>query len=42
MRLVPHHILAGYLTKPDCLFIVTVIHGSQDLAGRENKPWDEV
>jgi plasmid stabilization system protein ParE len=30
-----------YLTQPNQLFIVTIIHGSRDLEGQENKPWDE-
>ena len=29
-----------YLTKPDRVFIVTIMHGSRDLAGNEVKPWD--
>ena len=29
-----------YLTKPDRVFIVTIIHGSRDLAGEDVKPWD--
>lgn len=29
-----------YLTKPDRVFIVTIMHGSRDLAGEEVKPWD--
>ena len=31
-----------YLTQPDRVFIVTVVHGSRDLAGEEVKPWDGV
>ena len=31
-----------YLTRRNRLYIVTVIHGSQDLAGREIKPWEIV
>jgi len=31
-----------YLTQPGKIFIVTVIHGSRDLAGEEVKPWDVV
>lgn len=30
-----------YRTASDHLLIVTVLHGSQDLAGQENKPWEE-
>jgi len=30
-----------YRTAPDHLFIVTVVHGGRNLAGQENKPWDE-
>ncbi|MCU7861621.1 MAG: type II toxin-antitoxin system RelE/ParE family toxin [Candidatus Thiodiazotropha sp. (ex Lucinoma kastoroae)] len=30
-----------YLTQLGHLFIVTIIHGSMDLAGKENKPWNE-
>jgi len=29
-----------YLTLPEKIFIVTVIHGSRNLAGEEVKPWD--
>lgn len=29
-----------YLTQPGKIFIVTVIHGSRNLAGEEVKPWD--
>jgi plasmid stabilization system protein ParE len=29
-----------YLAQPNQLFIVTIIHGSRDLEGQENKPWD--
>jgi len=29
-----------YLTKPDRVFIVTIMHGSRDLEGEEVKPWD--
>ncbi len=31
-----------YLTRPDRIFIVTIIHGSLDLAAKEVKPWDKV
>ena len=31
-----------YLTRPDRLDIVTVIHGSRDLAGERPKPWEVV
>jgi plasmid stabilization system protein ParE len=30
-----------YLTQPKQVFIVTIIHGSRDLEGQENKPWDK-
>ncbi|GEM_PF-4778698 len=30
-----------YLIQPGRLFIVTIMHGSMDLAGKENKPWSE-
>ena len=29
-----------YLHQADHVYIVTVIHGSRDLSGMENKPWD--
>ena len=29
-----------YLTRPDRVFIVTILHGSRDLEGEEVKPWD--
>ena len=29
-----------YLTRPERIFIVTIIHGSQDLEAKEVKPWD--
>ncbi len=29
-----------YLVTADEIHILTVIHGSRDLAGRENKPWN--
>jgi toxin ParE1/3/4 len=31
-----------YLTRPERVFIVTIIHGSRDLAAKESKPWDVV
>lgn len=31
-----------YLTRPERVFIVTIIHGSWDLAAKEVKPWDGV
>jgi len=31
-----------YLTKAKDIFIVTVLHGSRDLAGQTPKPWDIV
>ena len=31
-----------YLIQPGRIFIVTVIHGSRNLAGEEAKPWDVV
>jgi plasmid stabilization system protein ParE len=31
-----------YLVKSDCLFIVTVLHGSRDLTRQNIKPWDVV
>ncbi len=30
-----------YLLQTDQLQILTVIHGSRDLAGQEKKPWEE-
>ncbi len=30
-----------YLLQPEQLQILTVIHGSRDLAGQEKKPWEE-
>lgn len=29
-----------YLTRLEQVFIVTIVHGSRDLAGKETKPWD--
>jgi len=29
-----------YLSRTNSIFIVTIIHGSRDLAGKEVKPWD--
>jgi len=29
-----------YLTRPERVFIVTIVHGSRDLAAKEVKPWD--
>ena len=29
-----------YQIKPESIYIVTVIHGSRDVAGQEIKPWD--
>lgn len=29
-----------YRAAPDHLLIVTVLHGSRDLAGQEKKPWE--
>jgi plasmid stabilization system protein ParE len=29
-----------YLIKPDRVFIVTLMHGSRDLASEEVKPWE--
>ena len=29
-----------YLARTNGIFIVTIIHGSRDLAGKEVKPWD--
>jgi toxin ParE1/3/4 len=29
-----------YLTRPEGVFIVTILHGSRDLAARDVKPWD--
>ena len=31
-----------YLLRADHLYIVSVIHGSRDLAGRQPKPWEVV
>ena len=31
-----------YLTRQEGVFIVTIIHGSRDLAAKEVKPWDVV
>ncbi len=30
-----------YLAQPKQVFIVTIVHGSRDLEGQENKPWDK-
>lgn len=30
-----------YLLQTEQLLILTVIHGSRDLAGSEKKPWEE-
>lgn len=30
-----------YLLQTEQLQILTVLHGSRDLAGQENKPWEE-
>jgi plasmid stabilization system protein ParE len=29
-----------YLNQPEHVYIVAVMHGSRDLTGMENKPWD--
>jgi len=29
-----------YLTRPERVFIVTIVHGSRDLAGNDVKPWN--
>ncbi len=29
-----------YMTQPGRVFIVTILHGSRDLATKEVKPWD--
>jgi toxin ParE1/3/4 len=29
-----------YLTRPEQVFIVTIVHSSRDLAAKEVKPWD--
>lgn len=29
-----------YLTRPDSIYIVTVIHGSRDLSKQAAKPWE--
>jgi addiction module RelE/StbE family toxin len=31
-----------YLREPEQVYILTVIHGSRDLAGQEKKPWEVV
>jgi hypothetical protein len=31
-----------YSIQPDHVFIVTILHGSRDLAGGELKPWEVV
>ena len=31
-----------YLLKSDNVFIVTILHGSRDLAAGELRPWDVV
>jgi len=31
-----------YRAKPDCVQIVTVVHGSHNLAAKDVKPWDIV
>jgi toxin ParE1/3/4 len=30
-----------YPIQPERIFVVSIIHGSQDLAGKETKPWSE-
>nr|VFK42916.1 MAG: Plasmid stabilization system protein ParE [Candidatus Kentron sp. TC]VFK57282.1 MAG: Plasmid stabilization system protein ParE [Candidatus Kentron sp. TC] len=30
-----------YLTQPKQVFIITILHGSRDLEGQEDKPWNE-
>ena len=30
-----------YLVTDETIYILTVIHGSRDLAGKENKPWGD-
>jgi plasmid stabilization system protein ParE len=30
-----------YLEKTEHVYIVTVLHGSRDLAGQTSKPWDD-
>ncbi|MDH4275675.1 MAG: hypothetical protein OEW08_11590 [Gammaproteobacteria bacterium] len=41
----PYYLFQGYRiiyrAAPDHLLIVTVLHGSRDLAGQEKKPWGE-
>lgn len=29
-----------YLTRPEWVFIVTIVHGSRNLAAKEVKPWN--
>jgi len=29
-----------YRLEPDRVLVLAVIHGSRDLAGQENKPWE--
>lgn len=41
-ELIFHNYRIIYLLEPERLYILTVIHGSQDLAGREAKPWEVV
>ena len=31
-----------YLVEPERVRILTVVHGSRDVEGRESKPWDVV
>jgi plasmid stabilization system protein ParE len=31
-----------YFTRPERVFIVTIIHGSRDLATKQVSPWDVV
>lgn len=30
-----------YLTQPEYVFIITIIHGSRDLSAKENQLWNE-
>jgi len=31
-----------YLARSEQVYVITVIHGTQDLTGRQPKPWDVV
>lgn len=41
-ELIFHNYRIIYLVKPDCLYIVAVVHGSRDLTRMESKPWEVI